>query len=322
MSSTYVGDDTNFPEEITIPSDGQGAIKAADVNPAFEGLADAIAYIRARLRPKHLLIVDGASWVAPAGCYEVMADGCGGGGGGRPGGSGIGVTNNCGASGPSGAAARRDCRIIPVVPGTTYTITIGVGGAGAAINGAPGDGDNTVFTDGDTVNEIWRGGAGGPPGTGSNTAGQTVYVPGATFPAGTPAPGYQLTTKPQGGGYGVASTVAAAAGGNGASGTFIGGVGGTGGAQHGSHYGGPGGGGGEGGPFGPGGDGGAGGDSNNAGDGVAGSPGSDAPDNSGAGGGGGGAGGCASGTPGAGSAGGAGGSGRLLLSWFGLDEAT
>ncbi len=46
MSSTYDGNAANFPLSITIPSDGDGpGIKAADVNTAFEGLADRTAFL-------------------------------------------------------------------------------------------------------------------------------------------------------------------------------------------------------------------------------------------------------------------------------------
>jgi hypothetical protein len=46
MSSTYDGDETNYPTSITVPSDGDGpGIKAADVNAAIEGLADRTAYL-------------------------------------------------------------------------------------------------------------------------------------------------------------------------------------------------------------------------------------------------------------------------------------
>lgn len=48
MSSTYGGSD-EFDDEITIPSDGDGPhIKAADVDPAFESLRDAVTYLRRR----------------------------------------------------------------------------------------------------------------------------------------------------------------------------------------------------------------------------------------------------------------------------------
>lgn len=49
MSTTYTGNPANNPASITIPSDGQGAIKAADVNTAFEGLADQIAHANATI---------------------------------------------------------------------------------------------------------------------------------------------------------------------------------------------------------------------------------------------------------------------------------
>ncbi len=50
MPTTYNGDPTNFPTGITIPSDGDGPIKAADVNPAFEGLMDCTRALRPLVR--------------------------------------------------------------------------------------------------------------------------------------------------------------------------------------------------------------------------------------------------------------------------------
>jgi hypothetical protein len=44
MSSTYAGDPTNYPTDITIPDDGD-ARDAASVNAAFEGLADRTAWL-------------------------------------------------------------------------------------------------------------------------------------------------------------------------------------------------------------------------------------------------------------------------------------
>lgn len=44
MSTTYAGDETNFPASITIPSDGDTK-PAASVNVALEGLADRTAYL-------------------------------------------------------------------------------------------------------------------------------------------------------------------------------------------------------------------------------------------------------------------------------------
>lgn len=52
MSTTYTGDPASNPTSITIPSDGDGpGIKAADVNVAFEALADQIAHMRDRFTP-------------------------------------------------------------------------------------------------------------------------------------------------------------------------------------------------------------------------------------------------------------------------------
>ncbi len=52
MSTTYAGNPSNNPTSITIPSDGDGpGIQAADVNVAFEGLADQIAHMRDRFTP-------------------------------------------------------------------------------------------------------------------------------------------------------------------------------------------------------------------------------------------------------------------------------
>jgi hypothetical protein len=45
MSTMVAGDSTNYPASITIPSDGDGPIQAADVNVAFEALADRTAYV-------------------------------------------------------------------------------------------------------------------------------------------------------------------------------------------------------------------------------------------------------------------------------------
>jgi hypothetical protein len=54
MSSTYNGTST-YPASITIPSDGDGpGIKAADVNAAFEGLADRTTFLSDR---RHVIAV-------------------------------------------------------------------------------------------------------------------------------------------------------------------------------------------------------------------------------------------------------------------------
>ena len=63
-------------------------------------------------------------WTAPAGVtqvdYLVVAGGAGGGGN--------------GASGGGGAGGFRTGTALTVVPGTTYAVTVGAGGAGGAVN--------------------------------------------------------------------------------------------------------------------------------------------------------------------------------------------
>jgi hypothetical protein len=81
-----------------------------------------------------------SSWKAPAGCTQVILYGCGGGSGGY-GGS---AASNGGAG---GFASKHGYTIVTVVPNTTYTITIGAGGAGSASgsSGTPSSGTDTSF---------------------------------------------------------------------------------------------------------------------------------------------------------------------------------
>lgn len=51
MSSPYTFVPTNRPTGVTIPSDGDSPIKAADVNPAFQGIGDLSANAIARVEP-------------------------------------------------------------------------------------------------------------------------------------------------------------------------------------------------------------------------------------------------------------------------------
>jgi hypothetical protein len=206
----------------------------------------------------------------------------------------------------------RDQRVVPVVKGTTYTITIGndavANGLGATTNaGSVGQGTSgadTVFTDGASVNEVWQGGQAGRGGRWSAAledlrAWGGVELAGADLPSSTDGnlvpyyllvPGFRMggmggrtgSTTPQAGTQGSASVAStrtnrATAGAAGTNATGIAGSGGGSGAT---------------GPFGGiGGAGGNGGDGS-ATTGTAGSAGSDAPATSyGAGGGGGGGGG-------------------------------
>ncbi|HEA2875846.1 TPA: carbohydrate kinase [Escherichia coli] len=79
-------------------------------------------------------------WTAPAGVTEIELDGAGAGGGGGTGGpAAIG-------GGGGGAGETVVGRKITVVPGTTYTITIGLGGdGGTSVTSNGGDGGTTSF---------------------------------------------------------------------------------------------------------------------------------------------------------------------------------
>lgn len=118
------------------------------------------------------------SWTAPAGVTHVILWGMGGGGGGA-GGESNGTTASGGATGAS-----LGYQMVAVTPNTTYTVTIGAGGVGAAADTTGVDGDNTTFgalhtfhgayrgTYLDTANTIGMSG-----GAGTDTGGQNSYSP-------------------------------------------------------------------------------------------------------------------------------------------------
>jgi hypothetical protein len=92
--------------------------------------------------------VNVANWVAPPGVKWVWVTGCGGGGGGGSGAS-VSATNNAyplftwciAGGGGGGQAAPTNTHVVPVTPGVSYPISIGLGGLGAVPNpvwnGAP-----------------------------------------------------------------------------------------------------------------------------------------------------------------------------------------
>lgn len=82
------------------------------------------------------------SWTAPAGVFSVNILAVGGGGGG---GGATNTTTEQTVGGGGGGGGVYD-GLIPVVPGTTYTVTIGTGGAGASAGTvASSNGANTTF---------------------------------------------------------------------------------------------------------------------------------------------------------------------------------
>lgn len=107
---------------------------------------------------------ESGTWTAPEGIDTIQVIGCGGGGGGEGGSQ----DNGCGGNGGGGATA--STVILTVVPGESYDITIGEGGAKGdggvyqTSNSSPGtQGGDTVF------DELyrWYGAAGGNGGVDS-----------------------------------------------------------------------------------------------------------------------------------------------------------
>lgn len=114
---------------------------------------------------KTIAIFDSSgSWTAPTGVTKVFAFGYGGGGGGGGGKGGSSTSANSSNGGPGGGGAWASEVILTVIPGQTYTITIGAGGSGGL-----GSTDNSVYgttglTGGSTTFDTlhtWRGGQGG-----------------------------------------------------------------------------------------------------------------------------------------------------------------
>jgi hypothetical protein len=151
MSSAYTPDPDNLPTSITIPSDGDGpGIKAADVNVAFEGIADMAAY---SLKYSALDVdeLSGAgNYTVPANAKALIVEMIGGGGGGGGGAGGSSDVNGGGGGGGGGAAMGVRCTIV-ATPGATIAYACGAAGTGGAGGGMGtdgtegGDGGDTDF---------------------------------------------------------------------------------------------------------------------------------------------------------------------------------
>ncbi|RTY90243.1 GEVED domain-containing protein [Flavobacterium sp. GT3R68] len=143
------------------------------------------------------------TWVCPAGVTAIQVEAYGPGGGGGAGGS----TNGYGGGGGGGGAYTKNTSVT-VIPGTTYTITLGTPGAG----GNPANGGNataTTATFGATTVTA-NGGFGGLSYTNGRTGG--AGGSGGTFAGGTGGTG--TAGSGSGGGGGAAGTTSN--GGNGA----------------------------------------------------------------------------------------------------------
>ncbi len=137
-------------------------------------------------------------WVVPGGVISINVEVWGGGG---AAGGGGGVNKRCGGGGAGGQYA---FKTIVVSAGTTYSYTIGNGGAPSG-TGAGNVGDDTVF--GSSL-VVAKGGAGGQPpttytggvGTTASGVGDTIYA------GGSGVDGSSSSTVGGGGGGGAGST--------------------------------------------------------------------------------------------------------------------
>ncbi len=160
------------------------------------------------------------SWTAPAGVTSIQVEAYGAGGGGGYGGS----SNKNGGGGGGGGGYTRNTAVA-VTPGTTYTITVGIGGSGGnASNGGNGTASSATFNvvtvtgnfgfGGNSYTNGGNGGAGGAAGTfagGNGGTGNATGSGGGGGAAGTTSIGGNGNI-PNGGTAGTGGTIAGAGG--------------------------------------------------------------------------------------------------------------
>ena len=177
------------------------------------------------------------TFTVPAGVTSVTVYLHGGGGAGGSCGNGSITTSNAGG----GAGGSFSSKILSVIPGQTYTVTVGAGGVAATVGSTSGGaGGNSIITGpAGTITAYGGGGGGGAANNQAGVAGVAGAVGSGTtnFSGGAGAAGNQSTTNGNGasggggGGGGSGSVGLAASGknaGTGGGGTYIGGTGGGG----------------------------------------------------------------------------------------------
>jgi MSHA biogenesis protein MshQ len=147
------------------------------------------------------------TWTAPAGVTSVDVQAWGGGGGG---GGGDGTKSDGGGGGGGGAYSRTTT--VTVVPGTTYTVTVGAAGTAGASKGTGGTGGDSWFINATTL--MAKGGTGGGPPVGgaggiAGTGGTAAASVGTTkFSGGNGGTGRNSTSGLGGPGGSSAGTAA------------------------------------------------------------------------------------------------------------------
>jgi hypothetical protein len=340
-TGAYTSGGTAVQQAVTptyaIPSAGD-PFTANAFNVAYTALGDKIQYLAQQINFKIVTFTVTSTWVAPAGCSNIIIQGCGSGGGGGGGPTTASSSANFGnAPGGGGGGSSFNSYAFSVITNGTYTITVPAGGAGGAAGASGSDGGDVTFTGPGGVSFAFYGGQGGKgfgpglstttyPGSGlQGAAASSRLFARATDLIGVTSNVHAnvgaIVLPPQYGGYSELSNLALfeatlKRGGASLQG-FLGGLPGTDGTNNGTFLGGPAGSGGGAGPFGVGAIGGNGGNGS-AGVGSAATNGSSAAAATGAGGGGGGSGGAGSGGGGAGGTGGNGGSGRLTIIYLAM----
>ena len=135
------------------------------------------------------------TFVAPSNCYSLSLFLVGGGGGG---GAARITSNNHAVVGGGGGGASVVKRTVSITPGTTYTFTIGAGGAGGTYTAAGAVGSDSTMTGSGFTTITALGGGGGQTGN----RGSSTYYAGTARATGGGAYGVQNQVSGGGGGAG------------------------------------------------------------------------------------------------------------------------
>ena len=172
--SPYIGNiaNVNFTGAVTAPTQAYGDDSTLVATDAFVQTALSLYSGNSAPARTNVYYPGTYSWVCPASTNTVMVTGCAGGGGG-----GGGLASSTGGGGGGGGQCLYKYYVI-VSAGTSYPITVGLGGAGGAPNTTGSAGGTTSFGSSLVLNgglggiSSGGGGNGGAPGGPGGTSGQ------------------------------------------------------------------------------------------------------------------------------------------------------